>query len=517
MKPLTTSNHNTVPVVATRGMSKTFAGLRVLKDVDVEILPGEVHGLVGQNGSGKSTLIKILAGYHGPDEGSELFVEGKPISLPLSSADPRHFGISFVHQDLGLVETATVLENLRVGRYQTSLGWRISWSNEASITREALARIGSSLDPHALLSTVRDVDRALLAIARALEAVRQRGGGGLLVLDEPTAYLPRDAAERLFSAMRGVAEAGVGVLFVTHRLDEIEAITDRVSVLRDGVLVTTQATASVSHDQLVEHILGFSLDRLYPEPHESHGERVVSVRGLSGERVQDFSVDLGRGEILGVTGLLGMGHEELPYLLFGAERARTGTLEIDGQTHDLQGLSPRKAIDAGLALSPGNRRRDGGVSAATVTENLTLPSLGNYFQRGRLQYRREERNVGDMIRNFRVTPPDPAAELGTLSGGNQQKALLAKWFHREPTVFLVHEPTQGVDIGAKRQIFQLIREAADAGTSFIVASSEYEDLANICDRVLVLRDGRVVSSLHGSTLTEERLVEQCFGRADEAA
>lgn len=517
MEPLATSDPGAVPVVATRAMSKTFAGLRVLKDVDIEILPGEVHGLVGQNGSGKSTLIKILAGYHAPDEGSRLFVRGKPIRLPLSSADPRHLGISFVHQDLGLVETATVLENLRVGRYQTSVGWRISWSNEARITREALSRIGSTLDPHTPLSTVRDVDRALLAIARALEEMREWGGGGLLVLDEPTAYLPRDAAERLFSAIRGVAAAGVGVLFVTHRLDEIEAITDRVSVLRDGVLVTTQSTASVSHEQLVEHILGFSLDRLYPEPHVSHGERVLSVRGLSGERVEEFSLDLGRGEILGVTGLLGMGHEELPYLMFGAERARAGALEINGQSHDLQRLSPRKAIEAGLALIPGNRRRDGGVGAATVTENLTLPSLGSYFHRGRLQYRREARNAADMIRDFRVVPPDPAAPLGTLSGGNQQKALLAKWFHTEPTVFLIHEPTQGVDIGAKRQIFQLIREAADAGTSFILASSEYEDLANICDRVLVLRDGRIVSSLHGSALSEERLLEQCFGQADAAA
>lgn len=517
MQPLAPGDHHTVPFVATRGMSKTFGRLQVLKEVDIDVLPGEVHGLVGQNGSGKSTLIKILAGYHAPDDGSELFVQGKPISLPLSSTDPRHLGISFVHQDLGLVETATVLENLRVGRYQTSFGWRISWSNEARITSEALARIGSNLDPHAPLSTVRDVDRALLAIARALEEVRERGGHGLLVLDEPTAYLPRDAADRLFSAIRDVAASGVGVLFITHRLDEIQAITDQVSVLRDGVLVTTQRTATVSHDQLVEHILGFSLDRLYPEPHVSHGERVLSVRGLSGQRVDDFSVDLGRGEILGVTGLLGMGHEEVPYLLFGAERARAGALEINGRRHDLQRVSPRKAIEAGLALSPGNRRRDGGVGSATVTENLTLPSLGSYFWRGRLQYGRERRNVADMIRDFRVVPPDPAAALGTLSGGNQQKALLAKWFHRDPAVFLLHEPTQGVDIGAKRQIFQLIRVAADAGTSFIVASSEYEDLAHICDRVLVLRDGRVVSSLHGSALSADRVLEQCFGQAAAAA
>lgn len=505
-----------VPVVSARRMSKTFAGLRVLKDATVEVLPGEIHGLVGQNGSGKSTLIKILAGYHAPDDGSELFVRGEPVSLPLSSADPRQLGISFVHQDLGLVETATVMENLRVGRYQTSFGWRISWANEARMTREALSRIGSSLEPGTPVSTLRDVERARLAVARALEEVRARGAGGLLVLDEPTAYLPRDATEQLFSALRGVAAAGVGVLFVTHRLEEIQAITDRVSVLRDGALVSTQPTSEVSHAQLVEQILGFSLDRLYPTQHESPGDRVLSVRGLEGETVRDFSVDLDRGEILGVTGLVGMGHEELPYLLFGAEQAQAGELEINGQVLEMRRLKPRKAIEAGIALSPGNRRRDGGVGAATVTENLTLPSLGKYFRRGRLEYRRESRNVADMIRDFRVVPPDPTAVMATLSGGNQQKALLAKWFHTAPSVFVVHEPTQGVDIGAKRQIFQLIREAADSGTSFVLASSEYEDLANLCDRVLVLRDGHIVSSLHGGALTHERVLEQCFREATAA-
>ena len=507
------SSKSLQPVVSARGVSKTFGALRVLKDATLEILPGEVRGLVGQNGSGKSTLIKILAGYHAPDAGSELFVRGEPVPLPLGPADPRRLGISFVHQDLGLVETATVMENLRVGRYETSKAWRISWSKEARATREALRRIGSALAPETMVADVRDVDRALLALARALEQVSARGAGGLLVLDEPTAYLPRDATERLFAAVRDVAADGVGVLFVTHRLEEISAVTDTVSVLRDGALVTTQPTAALSHDELIEHILGFSLDRLYPEAHESHGERVLSVRGLSGQTVHDFSVDVSRGEILGVTGLVGMGQEELPYLLFGAERARAGELEIDGRTYDMTGLTPRSAIRAGLALSPGNRRRDGGVGDASVTENVTLPSLAGYFRGGRLQHRREGRQVADMIRDFRVVPPDPAAPLGTLSGGNQQKALLAKWFHTSPTVFIVHEPTQGVDIGAKRQIFQLIREAADAGTSFVLASSEYEDLANLCDRVLVLRDGRVVSSLHGSALTHQRLIEQCFREA----
>jgi ribose transport system ATP-binding protein len=508
--PATTSApERTTPVVSARGLTKSFAGRRVLHGVDLDVLPGQVHGLVGQNGSGKSTLIKILAGYHAPDTGGALAVRGTDVSLPLAPSQPRALGISFVHQDLGLVDTGTVLENLRVGRYETGLGWRIPWADERRRAQAALARIDARISLDATVGALRDVDRAMVAIARALDEV-EHAGGGLLVLDEPTAYLPHDATERLFSAVRAVAAAGVGVLFVTHRLEEILATTDVVTVLRNGELVATRETASVTQDDLVEQILGFSLERLYPESHEARAERVLSLRNASGGSVRDVTVDLHAGEILGVTGLAGMGHEQLPYLVFGAEAASSGELEIAGTVHDLRSFSPRAAIAAGLALLPGNRLRDGGVGAASLIENLTLPSLGRYFRGGRLRAGAQADDVAELARRFEVLPPVPTAALADFSGGNQQKALLAKWFHTEPRVMILHEPTQGVDIGAKRQIFQLIRDAAEAGTSFLLASAEHEDLAHLCDRVLVFRDGRVASSLHGAALTHERLLEQCF-------
>jgi ribose transport system ATP-binding protein len=502
-------------VLSARALSKSFAGRRVLDAVDLDIAPGEIHGLVGQNGSGKSTLIKILAGYHAPDDGGRLTVGGAQVALPLAPTDPRALGIAFVHQDLGLVDTATVLENLRVGRYQTAAAWRIPWSAERRRAQAALDRIEAGVDLDAKVGSLRDVDRALVAIARALDQV-QGAAGGLLVLDEPTAYLPHDAAERLFAAVRAVAAAGAGVLFVTHRLEEILAITDAVSVLRNGQLVATEPTAAVTEAQLVQQILGFSLERLYPEPHEARAERVMTIRGVSGPTVRDVTTDLHVGEILGVTGLAGMGHEELPYLIFGAEPAAAGELEIDGVVHELRRLTPRSAIAAGLALLPGNRLRDGGVAEASLIENLTLPRLGRYFRGGRLSARAQARDVAALTDRFAVVPPRPDAALSSFSGGNQQKALLAKWFHTGPKVMVLHEPTQGVDIGAKRQIFQLIKDAADAGTSFVLASAEHEDLAHLCDRVLVFRDGRVVSSLHGPALTHERLLEQCFLNADAA-
>jgi len=316
--------------------------------------------------------------------------------------------------------------------------------------------------------------------------------------------------ERLFAAVRTVASQGVGVLFVTHRLEEVRALTDRVTILRDGAHVETAATASLSEHELIERILGRTLGELYPGAHEMQGDLALSAHDVSGSVVEEFSIDVRRGEIVGLTGLLGMGHEQAPHLLFGSQRAESGKVSLGGRDYDLRRMSPRDAIAAGLALLPANRLREGAVQNATVTENVTLTTLPSYFTRGVLRHRRERREVTDLLHEFHVTPAEPGRILAKLSGGNQQKALLAKWFATRPQVFLLHEPTQGVDIGAKKQIFAQIRDLADAGGSVILASVEYADLAHLCNRVLVFRDGRVVTELYGAELTEERIVEQCF-------
>jgi len=496
--------------LSARNVSKTFSGRTVLRALDLDLLPGEVHGLLGQNGSGKSTFIKILSGYHTPDDGAALTVAGKQLALPLDPREPHLLGLSFVHQDLGLVPEMTVLENLRVGSYETGLGWRIHWRRERQRVREALGRFGlEDISPDAEIGGLRDVERAMVAIVRALERLKGLTQG-VLVLDEPTAYLPRDGVERLFDAVRNVAAAGIGVLFVTHRLEEVRGFTDRVTVLRDGVRVETAETASLSERELIERILGRSLGELYPNPHEMRGERALSARDVSGKLVRSFSIDLHRGEIVGLTGLLGMGQEQVPHLLFGSERARAGTISLRGREYDLRRMSPRRAITAGVALLPANRLREGAAQSATVTENFTLPTLSTYFSRGVLRHKRERRAVATGLHEFQVVPPEPDRVFAKFSGGNQQKALLAKWFATRPEVFLLHEPTQGVDIGAKKQIFGQIRDLAEAGGAVILASVEYEDLAHLCDRVLVFRDGDVVAELRRPDLTEERIVEQCF-------
>ena len=490
-------------------MSKTFGGRRVLRDVDLRVMPGEIHGLMGQNGSGKSTLIKILAGYHHPDPGAELKMDGKRVHLPLGPGGGERVGFSFVHQDLALLDQGSVMENLRVGRYQSGLGWRVNWSAERRRTKQALARFDLDISPDASIESLNGVNRALVAILRALEQVAD-APAGVLVLDEPTPYLPRDGIDRLFDAVRSVAKSGLGVIFVTHRLEEIFALADTVSVLRDGSLITTASTKGLSERELVRSILGFSVDDLYPSEHESSERVVASIKGLSSASVHDFSVDLRAGEVVGVTGLVGMGWETVPYLLFGASPATAGSMVVEEESLDLRGLHPRTAMAAGVALLPGDRLRAGAVPSASVLENMTLPTLGDYFMRGMLRLRRETSAVEAFIDDFEIVPKDSAAPMATLSGGNQQKVVVARWFARHPRVFIMHEPTQGVDVGARRGLFAKIRDIAETGVPILLASSEHQDLARLCDRVLVFRDGWVASELRGASLTEERLMEQCF-------
>ena len=498
-----------IPVVSARSFSKTFAGRTVLNNVDLAVHPGEVHGFVGQNGSGKSTFIKILSGYHAPDSGSSLYIGEREVPLPVPPGGALKSGMSFVHQDLGLADTMTILETLRLGRYETKPGWRIPWSSERRLVSRALERFGIEASPDAAIGTLSEVDRAMVAILRALDSLRAHEFG-LLVLDEPTAYLPRDGVDRLFAAVREAAADGFGILFVSHRLEEVLAITDVVSILRDGQLVATHSTQELTEDRLIEEILGFSLGDLYPERDEPQGDVLMSVRGLSSPKVRDFSLDLRVGEIVGLTGLLGMGFDEVPYLLFGAEQATAGRLELGGKDRAIGQLTPKESIRSGVVLLPANRLRDGSVGAATVSENITLPTLSKYFDRGFLRRGRERTRVRSLLDRFHVVPPEPERDFATLSGGNQQKGLVAKWFETRPKVLLLHEPTQGVDVGAKREIFANIRDAVAGGASAIVASTEYEDLAHLCDRVIVFRDARAVSQLSGAALTEERIVEQSF-------
>lgn len=498
-----------LPALEIRGLSKSFGGAVALRDVSLQIRRGEIHGLVGRNGSGKSTLIKVLAGFHAPEPGASLTVGSRTVHLPVPPGAADRLALSFVHQDLGLIPALSVLENMRVNRYQPGFARRISWQAERDRVRQALRRFHLDLDIERHVSTLSPVERALVAIARALSDAASHEGG-VIVLDEPTSYLPAGEVEALFTAMRRVAEAGTAVIFVSHRLEEVLTITDRVTVLRDGAVVGTVETSRTSEEQLIQLILGRTIEQLYPEVHPHPGEVVLATRGLAGGVVNELDFEVHKGEIVGLAGLVGMGQNEVPYLLFGASAASRGEVVMAGRKMAAGELSPQDAAAAGLALVPGDRLGASGVGHLSVQDNVGLPVLAKFFSHGVLSSRRERDHVAGLLVAYDVRPPAPERLLETLSGGNQQKALLAKWLQLGPQVLLLDEPCQGVDIGARKEIFARMRAAADAGTSIVMASSEFEDLAHVCDRVFVFRHGRVASVLAGDALTEDRLVEQCY-------
>ena len=500
------------PVIALRGLSKTFGGARALDSVDMTIQRGEIHGLLGENGSGKSTLIKILAGFHAPDEG-ELEVNGVPVGLPLHPGQFATLGLSFVHQDLGLLRELTVLENLRMIELAQSHSWRINWRAERRRARALFEEFGVDLDPDALVNDISETDRALLAIVRATEDIRTATGEdrrGLLVLDEPTVFLPREGVERLFAITRSIVEEHASVLFVGHDLDEVREITDVVTVLRDGRVHGTVKTAETSESDMVEMIIGRRLAQLelHREDASTHAT-AISVEGMIGTKVRGLSLEVRAGEVLGVTGLLGSGFDELPYLLFGARPCFGGELRTEGATYSLASLTPQRALAAGISLIPADRQRDGSIGALSVASNVMMQVLDDYRPMS-LKLRGLSRKAGELCDEFDVRPNDPGRNYQSLSGGNQQKALVAKWMQTEPQLLLLHEPTQGVDVGAREQIFRMLSAAAESGMSILCASSDYEQLAAICDRVLVLGNGQIVRELTGADVVKERIAEQVY-------
>jgi ribose transport system ATP-binding protein len=508
------------PVIELRRLSKRFGGAKALDDVTLTVEQGEVHGLLGENGSGKSTLIKVLAGFHAPEHGAELLVNGRPVRLPLAPSQFRALGLSFVHQDLGLIGDLTVLENLRIGELAQSRSLRIRWAQERRAARAKFERYGFDLDPTATVSDLPETDRALLAIVRAVEEIRAtvaEGERGLLVLDEPTVFLPREGVQRLFALVREVTAKHASVLFVSHDLDEVREITDRVTVLRDGRVHGTVATAQATETQLVEMIIGRGLETLQRTvTARPTGPVALSVRNLGGRTVKSVDFDAHRGEILGLTGIIGSGFDEVPYLLFGARPCEVGELKVGDRSHPLPLMRPRDALRARMALLPADRQVDGSVGTLSVADNAMLQVLDRY-RPSALRLRRMRSDAAGLLDDFDVRPRNPDAEYASLSGGNQQKVLLAKWLQIEPQVLLLHEPTQGVDIGARESIFTLLRAEASKGTTILCASSDHDQLAAICDRVLVFGRGRIASELTGAEVDKARIAEQALNSSAGAA
>jgi len=489
-----------------RHASKTFNGITVLDDVTLELHTGEITALIGQNGSGKSTFIKILSGFHHPDHGAEVHMAGRDVSGTLGEG-AGSTGMAFIHQDLALIASMTILENLRIAQFTTGLGRRIRWRHEEREVAQILARVGLTVSPHTLVAKLSVTDRALVAIARGLAEIglTESGHPGLLVLDEPTAYLPQSGVEQLFSVIDTLAAQGTSILFVSHRLDEVMEHCSRVLVFRGGRLVADTQTSGKTERDLVELMLGQPPEGIYPDVRETFGAPVLDVQGLHGGKVTGIDFVGHAGEIIGFVGLPGEGYDDIPYLLSGAAPVRAGTATVGGHQLALARLQPGEAIRRGIALLPADRKASSGAVTLGVGENLTLPTLSRLTAGGRLRHGRERELAARELKRFTVTPSRFDATFSTLSGGNQQKVLLAKWAITDPSVFLLHEPTQGVDVGAKRDVFAHLDALSRDGAVLLISSVEYEDLANLCTRVHVLRRGVVVRTIEQADLSAHSL------------
>jgi ribose transport system ATP-binding protein len=489
------------------------SGQQARAGVDFVVQPGEVHALIGENGSGKSTLIKTLAGYPDPDAYEKAEVDGEPFTLG-SSSEAGSLGLRFIHQNLGLLENMSALENCSLARgFPTAPGYRIRWGQERRRVHDLLLEFGVDIDPDVPVGRLKPAERTAVAIVRALQDWEHTAR--LLVLDEATASLPPPEVAHLFSVIRQVTAKGIGVVYVSHRLDEVFEIADQVTVIRDGRNVATKAIGDLDHDELVSLMIGRPVEALFAEPPPPSTDVVLSVRNLSGDEVEDLSFDARAGEIVGFAGILGSGREEVADLLFGARPALTGTVTINGAVaHD---LAPEDAIALGMGMVPSDRGARGALSTFSITENMTITRLRGLTRGGRIRRGAERAEAKRWVDRFEIRPGRIDAALGTLSGGNQQKVILAKWLRIDPTVLVLDEPTHGVDVGAKAAIYQLIADRARDGLAVVICSTESEELAHVCDRVLVLRGGRVVVELEGAALTAERITREVLGSATARA
>ena len=507
------------PVLQVKSISKTFGLARVLTDVSLDVQAGTVHAFLGHNGSGKSTVIRILAGNHRPDpEAGSVTIRGEDLTFGSPSASHK-LGLRFVHQDLAVISSMTAIENLEIGTEAGAgrFGFLHGRARSERLARQRLSELGLSgeFDVAQPMASCRHVDRLTVAIARAMADLEQ---GGILVLDEPTAALPPHEVHTLFELIRGFVDGGGTVIYVTHRLDEILTFADAVTVLRDGVVVGTYATADLTRADLVDFSVGneevadvapvMAAAPAVHSPGIQHSGPALEVRGLRSGAVIGLDLEVQPGEIIGVAGLVGSGREEVAAALVGAIPASHDSLKVAGRS--VPKVTPAKALAAGLVMVPGNRQPGSRVREMSIRENFTLARTRR-FRRGPFLSREAERvGTEKWIAALDVRPSDPERTFGTLSGGNQQKIIVAKWLDTKPSAAVLDESTAGVDAAARASIYGQIRESAATGVGFIVCSSDIEDLVSLCSRVVVLNAGGVACTVEGTSVNEAALMRAVF-------
>jgi rhamnose transport system ATP-binding protein len=499
--------HEGQPRAALEGVSKSFGATLALDDVSFELRPAEIHALVGENGAGKSTLVKILAAIHQPDVGT-VRVDGEPVVLH-GPAEARARGIAVVHQEPRLFPDLTVAENVFLGHAPSGRLGTVDWRAMTRQARAIFASLGVRMDPDAVIRGLSMADQQLIEVAKALSVDAR-----VLVLDEPTASLSAHEVERLFTIVRQMRDRGTAVLFVSHRLDEVFTLCDRATVLRDGRHVVTAPTSGLTTADLVRHMVGRAVT-LFPKVDATAGATLLEVEGLGrGDAFRDVSFTVRAGEIVGFAGLVGAGRSEVARVLFGIDRPDTGVIRLDGRP--VVFASPSAALRAGIAYVPEDRHQDGLLLDLSIADNVTLPILPRLFPRLFVRRARERAIASRYAERFRVRTTGVDQLVGALSGGNQQKVVLAKWLAAEPRVLLLDEPTRGIDIGAKVEVHRIVSELAASGLGIVLISSDLPEVLAMSDRILVMHEGRISAEIPAGRATEEAVMFAATGHADPA-
>ncbi len=496
----------TLPLLRLQNIRKSFGAVRALRGVSFELQAGEVHALVGENGAGKSTLVKVITGAQPLDSG--VFESAGRLVKHFSPARARQLGIACIYQQPALFPDLTVAENIAL-RLESASAWhRVDWRARGNRARELLKQVGADISPEREVRQLSMPEQQLVEIACAVGS-----GARIILMDEPTASLTPKEQHLLFAVIRELRQRGAGVVYISHRLEEVFALADRVTVLRDGESVTTRAVDELNEESLIRLMVGREISHLYPQSASERGEIAFSLRGLGCSRsgVHQVNLDLYRGEVLGVAGLVGAGRTELARVLFGVTPADSGQILQDGVPVDIH--SPQEAMARGIAYVPEDRRRQGIVLELPIEQNISLANQRRLFPYGWLRPKAEHKLAMRMIRDLAIKAQSPSAPANSLSGGNQQKVSISRWLATEPRLLILDEPTQGVDVGAKAEIHAIIRNLADKGLAVLLISSDLPEVLGMSDRIAVMRGGIIAAVLpHGST--PQAVMGVAFGRKE---
>jgi ABC-type sugar transport system ATPase subunit len=497
---MTHSSRN--PALRLSELTKSFGATRAVRGVTLEVRRGEILALCGENGAGKSTLAKILAGEIAPDSGT-ITLDGREVHLT-DPASAHRMGIAVIYQELSYVPTLTVAENVLLGRLPRR-GPIVDWKAVDREARAILTPLAPQLDPRLPIAALPVAERQVVEIARALSLEAR-----VIVMDEPTAALSQQEVERLFALVRRLAVQGVAIIYISHRLDEVFSLADRVAVLRDGELVGDWLVGGTNRAQVVQTMVGRRVEEVYPRRESTPGAPLLEVKGLTrGDKLADISFTVRAGEIVGVFGLLGSGTDTLVKALYGAARADRGEVIVGGQSLGLP--TPSRARRAGIALVPGERKEEGLILGLSVRENLSLSSLGTISDWGVIKRRRERAHAVGIVRELQIRTPGIEVPVGRLSGGNQQKVVLGRWLQARPRVFVLEEPTRGIDVGAKIEVYRLMEDLVEEGAAILLVSSELPEILSMSDRILTMSEGRLTAEFRRGAVTQGEVLDRAIG------